>query len=269
MNRMARTFRMDNRRAGFTLVELLVVLGIIIALFSVLLPVVFSTRRKAEIARTRLDLNTISIALEEYKKVFNDYPRQADPNQVPRSPLLATYLLGPGGEGIRAAGTVGGANQGGKKWGPYLPVDKFKLSPNGLLLLDGNGTEIQYYPRYNSYDVHTTAAVPGSVPNDGYLLGRVSASRAFASTPAIRAMFNRYDGVASDKDHQLHTLYMLGDGGDGATINPPNNQFDGAETLSFNGPFILVSAGADTKWGLNGGTVTRHANVDDVYNFER
>lgn len=277
------------RRSGFTLVELLVVIGIIIVLISILVPTVASFRHKAEIARIRQDLNTISTALEEYKKVFYDYPRQANQNASPHDQtVLATYLLGPNGEGIRDASTSSSATVGGKKWGPYLPPDKFKIGtgnptwqPVGCLL-DSNGGEIQYYPRYSVYDVRTTGLVAPSGAGDGYLLGMVNASSQGNPKP-IRAMFNRHDGLAGDttpsdgiptspKDHLQHTLYMLGDGADNG--NPaPNNMIDSTstftESLTFSGPFILASPGPDRKWGLYGGAYKRHSEVDDVYNFQR
>jgi prepilin-type N-terminal cleavage/methylation domain-containing protein len=262
------------RRGGFTLTELLVVIGIIAVLISLLLPVIFRTQRQAEIARIRLEINVISTALEEYKKVFNDYPRKLDPNAAgPREHLLVKYLIGPNGDGIRMAGTVGPTGQGGKKWGPYLPPDKFTVMPGGLtgdLLMDHVGKEIQYYPRYNSYDMKATAG--GNGIGDGYLLGRVSASPAFQTAPPIRAMFNRYDGLASDNispdsnDHLAQTLYMLGDGVD--TTNG-DNRITGTETLTFNGPFMIVECGPDAKWGRYGGAIIKHSDVDDVYNFQR
>jgi prepilin-type N-terminal cleavage/methylation domain-containing protein len=279
------------RRRGFTLIELLVVIGIILVLISILVPVVHSVRHKAEIARIRQDLNTVSTALEEYKKVFYDYPRQANPNADPHDhTVLATYLLGPNGEGIREAGTGATGTVGGKKWGPYLPPDKFKIGTGTPVsqplncLLDSNGGEIQYYPRYNVYDVRTTGLAAPSGTGDGYLLGKVSVSSA---AKTIRAMFNRHDGLAGDTvsadgiatspiDHLQQTLFMLGDGGDNGTP-PPNNKIDGTmiggetftESLTFNGPFILASPGPDRRWGLYGGAYKRHSEVDDVYNFER
>lgn len=274
------------RRGGFTVTELLVVIGIIVVLMVILLPVIHSVQHKAEIARIRQDLNTVSTALEEYKKVFYDYPRQADPNAPTHDhTVLATYLLGPNGEGIRDLSTSSTATPtvGGKKWGPYLPPDKFKLGTGNPIsqpfrcLLDSYGGEIQYYPRYNVYDVRPLGAP--SPMQDGYLLGKVSASASSQGAPKFRAMYSRHDGLAGDtvsadgiasspNDHFQHTLYMLGDGADSG--NPAaDNMIDGSEHLTFNGPFILASPGPDKHWGLYNGAYKRHSEVDDVYNFER
>ena len=82
-----------SRRAGFTLVELLVVIGIIVLLIGILLPVISAVRRSAEKNATRLDLQTIGLALESYRKDFGDYPRPPDSQRKYR--VLAWALIGP------------------------------------------------------------------------------------------------------------------------------------------------------------------------------
>jgi type II secretory pathway pseudopilin PulG len=267
--------RQRRGRGGFTLVELLVVIGIIILLASILIPVIISTKSKAARARIKLDLVSISTGLEEYKKVFGDYPRQTTPNPTPgnREPLLAKYLIGRDSEGIRANTGDNTATQGGKKWGPFVPPEKFKVE-NGQLI-DSSGKEVQYYPRFNNYDRRTG----GSSAFTGFLMGNV------LSAGVPKAMFSVKDGFYADntssveaQDHVIHTLYMLGDGEDRATgpgFNAPDGKIDAAknESLTFTGPFILVSAGPDTRWGLGdlgGGKVyNKHSQSDDVYNFDR
>jgi prepilin-type N-terminal cleavage/methylation domain-containing protein len=94
-----------NNRKAFTLVELLVVIGIIAVLAGLLLPAVNHMRRSAQITGQKADFQTIASALESYKADFGDYPRNA---QLPtfntvggnlHAPIflsLATALLGPG-----------------------------------------------------------------------------------------------------------------------------------------------------------------------------
>jgi prepilin-type N-terminal cleavage/methylation domain-containing protein len=93
-------------RKGFTLVELLVVIGIIALLAGILLPAVNHMRRSAQITAEKADFQSIGTALEQYKSDFGDYPRNVNlptwnTNTSPAytAPIyysLAASLLGPG-----------------------------------------------------------------------------------------------------------------------------------------------------------------------------
>ena len=60
---------------GFTLVELIVVIGIIALLIGILLPAISSLLGRSQDQITRAALNSISTALETYKSDYGDYPR--------------------------------------------------------------------------------------------------------------------------------------------------------------------------------------------------
>lgn len=63
------------KRRGFTLVELLVVIGIILVLAGIALPILIKSYSSAEKNKARADLNTIAVCLEAYKQDYGDYPR--------------------------------------------------------------------------------------------------------------------------------------------------------------------------------------------------
>ncbi len=65
-------------RRGFTLIEVLVTVGIIVVLTSLAIPAILRSRQKAIVIRIRSDLSLISNALEAYKSDFGDYPRFDD-----------------------------------------------------------------------------------------------------------------------------------------------------------------------------------------------
>ena len=69
---------MDRRkspsRAGFTLVELLVVILIIATLIAILLPAIRGAYRKAQEAQVGAELNNLATALASFKTAYGDYP---------------------------------------------------------------------------------------------------------------------------------------------------------------------------------------------------
>jgi type II secretory pathway pseudopilin PulG len=74
-------------RSAFTLVELLVVIGIIIILLGILLPVISRIRRAAQSADTTNEISQISNACNQYYTTFNAYP----------GPLSNDYIQSYGG----------------------------------------------------------------------------------------------------------------------------------------------------------------------------
>jgi prepilin-type N-terminal cleavage/methylation domain-containing protein len=210
------------RRRGFTLVELLVVIGIIVLLATFLLPMLQRVQSQARRASMAADLEVVSLALEAYKGDFGDYPR-IDRQQAKNlpvligAPLLCWALVAPGaavsspsaagfinpgdgadGPGFRLRGTVGPVK------GPYLPPDRFLIGTvdgEGLVqtpgtvhgiqasfddsqdvLADRNNSPILYFPA-------TRGAIPGSVPNgfvkDIYVAPKPPQPATGAANPAV------------------------------------------------------------------------------------
>lgn len=67
---------------GFTLVEMLTVIGIIVLLVSILLPVVSAVRSKGWQARTQAQLQSIAAGIQSYHGDFNAYPGPFGNNDV-------------------------------------------------------------------------------------------------------------------------------------------------------------------------------------------
>jgi general secretion pathway protein G len=136
-------------RRGFTLLELLVVIGMIALLATILLPMVNHAYAVANRAAMAADLMVISEALDAYKHDFGDYPRldrdqiHMNSEQLPPitgAALLCWALVAPGpalpqpvaggivnpgdgadGPGFRIRGITGPIK------GPYLPPDRFLI----------------------------------------------------------------------------------------------------------------------------------------------
>ena len=86
-------------RNGFTLVEMLTVIGIIVLLVSILLPVVSSVRTKGHVADTQAMLARIATGIESYYADFKAYPGPLHNGQIfaggGTPPAPAITLLNP------------------------------------------------------------------------------------------------------------------------------------------------------------------------------
>jgi prepilin-type N-terminal cleavage/methylation domain-containing protein len=83
-------------RGGFTLIELLAAITVLGILSSITIAVVKVANTRANIARARTDLAAFSAALEDYKRLYGDYPELGEFGQAPATPTgqSATLLKG-------------------------------------------------------------------------------------------------------------------------------------------------------------------------------
>ena len=94
----------SRRRSAFTLVELLTVIAVIAILSAISVTVVRGVKERANIARARAELAALSTALEEFKRLYGDYPQLGEFGQAPATPTGATPTLPNGaGPGVTTA----------------------------------------------------------------------------------------------------------------------------------------------------------------------
>ncbi len=214
------------RRTGFTLVEMLVVIGILMLLISLLVAAVTIAKKRAEVTRIRSDLQTIAAALEQYRADFGKYPMRTSGY----GHILAWALIGPGPaseDGVDGPGFRGMA--GGKVYPPYLQSTfvTVKTSPStgDWDILDYQGHVIEYYPKRGDF---------GLDAGHGFLVGNT-----FSNNGAFR--YEVTDGNIPSNVLQVR----LGD-------RDKNNFIDRTlpqpEELKFSGPFILASPGSNGRW---------------------
>jgi general secretion pathway protein G len=114
----------SRRDDGYTLTEMLVVIGIIGLLAAALTPALVGQLARARVKTARLQLETVSSALEQYRSDLNRYPSEK--------------------EGLRALVADPRSGQG---WlGPYLRDPNALLDPWGrpiLYRLDPTGDRFQ------------------------------------------------------------------------------------------------------------------------------
>lgn len=94
--------KQDRRRDAFTLVELMVVVGIIAVLISVLIPVIASVRGRAYDANTKNWVQQLSGAIERYQSDYRAYP-----GPIPDNLITNTGADGSDFGGVGGAFTVG------------------------------------------------------------------------------------------------------------------------------------------------------------------
>jgi prepilin-type N-terminal cleavage/methylation domain-containing protein len=238
-------------RSGFTLVEILVVIGIIVVLAGILLPTVLKAYRQAGKTRAAADLQTIGMGLEAYKQDFTDYPRPdpADASLQRGAILLCRALIAPDSAAVDGLDGPGFKIRvgGGKPYGPYLKADAFKVISSGINceIAGRSGAPILYF------------AAASRVPNIA-MAGNYIANAANNTT----SQYNYFDNSAIFT-FPTKFAYMLGDiNADGAI---------GVGETAVLQPYLLWDAGDDGVFGpmATSPTKTDYANCDDATNFPR
>lgn len=252
---MTSSSRRNCPHRGFTLVELLVVIGIIVLLISILLPMVNRVYRESVRTAMAADLQVIGEALDAYRHDFGDYPRpssQADGAEILCWALVAPGpATGPGSDGHDGPGfTLRGP---GDVKGPYLPADRFRIgtfkatdgtvvTPNVFndtqdVLADRYGRPILYYAANNGVSPNT--AFVGT-----YTVGKFPATAVFNYNDNSRyTVKNGTSPFPSQLTPHMMEWRLGNTSRSGAIAN--------GETPVTTGPYLLWSAGPDSTFGTD------------------
>ena len=215
------------RRPGFTLVEILVVIGIIGLILSIALPITFKARRQASKARATRDLEALRTGLEEFKNNHNEYPQIGFGGAVDGQHTLGYALTG-----LNNVGTPIKDPKSARPYPALINIENFRVS--GGVIQDSGSKAFLYFPaRVPAPDIH----IGNQYVNNSGL-----------------CMYNQADcGVINIS----HMRMILGD-------TNANGHIDPGETESSTAPYLLWGAGPDNAYGLDAAAIPK---TDDVTNF--
>jgi prepilin-type N-terminal cleavage/methylation domain-containing protein len=266
--------RLNARRRGFTLVELLIVMGIMLVLASILVPMVIKSYKTAQQTRMAADFQSISVALGAYKTDFGMYPevganehgsatlvRALLAPDVPNPPFsvpAGTYDDGAPGYGFRIRRSAGVGQ--GKVFGPYLDKDKFQFKSDTVLGTPAN-PELGLVDTWGERVIMYYVARPGKVNVTDSANGAV-----FVGTLPISLFNPNQNNTSASGGISANMLsIMLGD-------TNKNGYIDNGEHAKVTEGFVLWSAGPDRVFGPTQNTAdpaSDYQQCDDVTNFTR
>lgn len=131
---------------GFTLIELMVVIAIILILALIAIPAYRNMQTRARKSRVQSDLRTLANALQMFYTDWNQYPISTTADRLEENTGAGAELTGRGGS-INASGSISATGEVGPiVYLEKLPIDPFAEGTQSYYYLsDDNGTKYVLY----------------------------------------------------------------------------------------------------------------------------
>lgn len=247
----------SSRRIGaftraFTLVELLVVIGIIAILISILIPAVGAVRKQARVAQTQQLISRLQNSVERYFQDFNAYPGPLSNNEVINGTVFPSVTKAGTAVGITMSenfvlGVLGGLNNSTPAAAPTLDY-KLNSSFGGNGPLELGARTSQHPPYFDPGNGEVTR-------NDPVLGGQFHDSRGRnANDTNIPEILDHFS------DEPMPILYYRARVGahgiisDGVITEPSggvaNYQYDTRQNIGYTGSQIGLATGRFPSHGL-------------------
>jgi len=248
------------QRKGFTLVELLIVMGVLVLVAALLLPAIGKARRSAVRTALAADMQAIAAGIDAYRLDFKDIPRPNKfvPGPFQGSAILCWTMIAPGKAQFDGADGFGFRERGtqGQVYGPYVTPGNFRqgtvsTSPAvkstvtydaNVCIADRNGNAILYFP---------SKLTANSISTVTTYLGPPGKSTRYASKDNDPAVATGTEfGINPDTAGALKSMQLLLPG-----VNQNDLSLDQSQLVNL--PYLLWDAGPDGRFGTS----------DDVTNF--
>jgi prepilin-type N-terminal cleavage/methylation domain-containing protein len=219
--------------AGFTLIELLVVIAIIAVLAGLLIPAVGKARTKAQEARTRVEINGLITAINQYKQDYGFWPVPKEAQEIAARPA---------NDGNYTFGTAQLYTDNSELWltdnrGVIAILRARNVVPN--LGNARNPRKIEYFKANDANDNTSSGVGPDGVYRDPF------------GNPYIISFDMNYDNRLADRLYREPDVSGMGSttepGFAGHVYNPDRSWYEAQQGV------MVWSMGPDANFTLGGG----------------
>jgi len=243
------------RRAGFTIVELLVVISVIAILASLLLPVLSAVTKKAKEAKAKLEARDIATAIQGYDSAYGRFPVSQNAQNAANPDFTYGGTFQTPGAPVPIGTVVGGSVLNNAEVVAILMDLTNYLYPGGGWTVNTN------YQKNPQQTIFLNAKMSGDKSSPG--VGTDLVYRDPWGNPYIITMDLNYDEMCKDV---FYCTNAVSSGGLNGLIN-----LDGATAMTDNwqyrGKVMVWSAGSDGK--IDGSVpANQGANKDNILSWK-